>query len=125
VSRILLLDEPGPQRDMLAAILAKAGHQLRTAGTVMELRRLRKQFSPQLSLVELVRLDGNGFTLALFLQKIAYGVPVLMSDRGLESDRLWAHSRGLELVISRSGGIRAFLQEIDRIGGGLEHTVRG
>jgi len=113
--RLMILDEPGLPRDKLCRALIDAGHDVRVATGLLGVRRLCKVFAPQICLVELVRAAGNGFTLAVFLQNMGAGLPVLLSDRNLDADHLWAQARGIRYVLSRSQGINGLLRDLELI----------
>lgn len=113
--RLMVVDEPCLARDTLCRGLAGAGHDVRVATGLPAVRRLCKVFSPEIFLIELVRAAGNGFTLAVFLQNMGVGVPVLLSDRNLDADRLWAQARGVRHVLSRSGGMDNLLRQLEQI----------
>lgn len=113
--RLVLLDDPGVQRQVLYDVLTSAGHQVLVGSGLLEIRRLCKNFVPDICLVELVRCSGNGFALAVFLQKIGAGETVLLSDRDLDADRLWAQARGIRFVLTRVNGRQAFLSDIEKI----------
>jgi DNA-binding response OmpR family regulator len=115
--RLVIVDEPGLPRDCLYRALTDARHDVRVARGVLDIRRLQKVFAPEICLVELVRDAGNGFTLAAFLQNRGAGEPVLLSDRNLDADRLWAHARGIRYVLSRSQGVDGLLRELEKIVG--------
>lgn len=113
--RLMLVDEPCLARDTLCRGLKDAGHEVRVANGLPEVRRLCKVFSPEICLIELVRAAGNGFTLAVFMQSMGVGVPVLLSDRCLDADRLWARARGVRHVLSRAGGMDNLLKQLEQI----------
>ena len=113
--RLVLLDDPGVQREVLYEVLTSAGHEVLVTGGLLEIRRLCKNFVPDICLVELVRSSGNGFALAVFLQRIGAGEAVLLSDRDLDADRLWARARGIRFVLTRVNGRQAFLSDIEKI----------
>ncbi|HDZ07786.1 hypothetical protein [Pseudohongiella sp.] len=106
---VLVVDEDTRARQVLCDALQKHGFRTRQAADLAGVRQLRREdgaaWRPELSIVELVREHGNGFSVAAWLQSRGYGIVVLLSERNDVADRLWARSRGILHLASRAGGI--------------------
>ncbi|MEX0740016.1 MAG: response regulator [Pseudohongiella sp.] len=113
---ILVVDEHVWARQALCAVLEASGYHTEQAADLTDvhqrLRRAGNNRRPDLTLVELVRDRGNGFSLAAWLQAHGCGVVVLLSDRDDEADHLWAQSRGIRHTWSRAQGLDALRQQV-------------
>jgi DNA-binding response OmpR family regulator len=108
-AKLLVVDEYGWARQVLCRALERQGYDTRQVADLAELRQLLRQprpdWRPDLTVIELVREHGNGFTAAAWLQAQGQGRVVLLSERADVADRLWARSRGIEHMLSRAGGL--------------------
>ncbi|OFE12946.1 hypothetical protein PHACT_07170 [Pseudohongiella acticola] len=121
---ILVVDENDWQRQALCDFLRCQGYrtwqardlaEVREALSMSAHRRGADSLKPALCLVELVREQGNGFSLAVWLQSRGLGRSVLLSDRGELADSLWARSRGIEWTLSRRLSAADFTAHLARI----------
>lgn len=97
--RLLIVDDALLQRELLARRLAEAGYEVRVAANLQQARRIVSVFRPKLVLIELVRIDDNGFSVAAALARSGDVIPVLMSARRQVADRHWAAVRGIPRVL--------------------------
>ena len=112
MTSVLLIDDLPMTRKLMADLLREAGFEL-TA--VAGLADLAGQARPDICLVELVRRQGNGFSLAASLcHRWSSDPPLvfLLSDRQQASDQHWAIARGLSGVIHRVHGRRDMLRQL-------------
>lgn len=100
--------------DVLSANLT-GDHQFICVQGLAEYRRIRRQHKPDLILVELQRWQSNGFTLAAALTRLSSAPVVLLTDRDLMSDRIWAATRGISCVSSRRSGHTALVLQLDSL----------
>lgn len=112
---ILVVDDSRLQRRLLARQLEASGHRVHAARDLREVRSIRHGFRPELTLVELLRFRGNGFSLAESLMQSGCGIVVLLSARGLASDRLWARARGIPCLLERPANPASLCRSVDRI----------
>lgn len=75
-------------------------------------RQWRRQAHADLILVELMRQQSNGFSLAAALVRQSRTTVALLSDRGQVSDNHWAQARGIAHVLSRHHGMTALAHQI-------------
>lgn len=115
MARILVVDDFDWQREALCSLLHALGHQTCQARDLKEVRARAMGGAgaePVLCLVELVRREGNGFSLACWLQAKGLGRAVLLSDRAELADRLWARARGIEWTLSRALSAATFSAQL-------------
>lgn len=115
---LLIVDDDADNARQLSAALAGdiAGrHDIVCIQGLGDYRRLRRRYKPDLILVELMRHQSNGFTLAAALARQASAPVVLLTDRDVGSDRLWASARGITHVLSRRGGQAALAVQIGEL----------
>src|SRR5690554_1880482 len=138
MARILLLDDDQNTRQALAELLVSKHHDVRHAADPLTGRRQydgvadgtavvagAPAWQPDVVLVELLRWQGNGFSLAATMAR-ATGAPVLLlSDRGLRDDRHWARARGIHRVLDRSAKAGALLTAIAELSAGVEEAGSG
>ena len=72
----------------------------------------RRTGHADLILVELMRHQSNGFSIAAAIARQSKTPVVLLSDRRQESDMHWARARGIHRVLSRHRGIAVLAQDI-------------
>lgn len=109
-------EEPDNARQLSDALRAELAevHDIRCVQGLADYRLLRRQHKPALILVELLRLQSNGFSLAAALAQQSSAPVVLLSDRDSMSDRLWASARGIAGVVSRRCGRAELAQQVNR-----------
>jgi DNA-binding NarL/FixJ family response regulator len=102
----------------LASVLSLAGsgaHEFACISNLAEYRVWRRQHRADLILVELMRNQANGFSLAAALARQSAQPVVLLSDRRLASDALWAAARGIRQVLSRCAGTAALAEQLRQL----------
>lgn len=112
---LLIVDDDTGNARQLADVLSaelSAKHDIVCSHGLADYRRLRRRHKPDLILVELLRHQSNGFSLAAALARQSSARVVLLTDRELASDRLWAAARGINDVLSRRCGRRALALQI-------------
>jgi CheY-like chemotaxis protein len=124
VSLILLIDDNQHTRLATTKLLQEQGWAVVAADTLQSARRLllsagTKHQLPDLCLVELVLNRGNGFTAGALLARHwrdrVNAVPTLLiSDRLQSADAAWARARGMSGVVSRCGGSRGMVRQINQ-----------
>lgn len=106
---VLVVDDNRWARQLLCEALESQGYGTEQASDLADVRQIRRRtgpaWRPDVTLVELVRERGNGYTVAAWLQSQGLGIVVLLSERNDAVDRLWARSRGVLHMTSRVGGI--------------------
>lgn len=126
---VLVVDEDTRARQVLCHALQKHGFRPLQAADLAGVRQLQREggpgWQPDLSIVELVRERGNGFSVAAWLQSRDHGVVVLLSERNDVADRLWARSRGILHLTSRAGGIDQLCARLHNILADRRGTLPG
>lgn len=126
---VLVVDDDGWSRQVLCRALQQHGFHTRQASDLADVRHIQREdgpgWRPDLSIVELVRERGNGFSVAAWLQSQGQGVVVLLSERNDVADRLWARSRGILHLASRAGGLDQLCVQLREILAGSEDTANG
>ena len=125
MARILLLDDDSTTRQALTDRLVHEGHDVRHVAGLSAFRGYSglqaRAWRPDIILVELVRWQGNGFSLAALLatrNPPDVSAPVwLLSDRGLRDDTQWAKARGIRGVVDRRAEGGELLRKIAELGG--------
>ena len=111
----LIIDDNTDHAQKLASSLMLAlngEHNVACAGNLGDYRVWRRSHRADLILVELMRHQSNGFSLAAALARQTKSPVVLLSDRRLESDLLWAAARGIKHVLSRRAGTAVLAQQL-------------
>lgn len=111
----LIVDDDADNAAQLASGLSLAtsgAHEFACISNLTDYRVWRRQHRADLILVELMRKQANGFSLAAALARQSALPVVLLSDRRLESDKLWAAARGIRHVLSRCVGTAALAQQL-------------
>ena len=114
----LIIDDNTDHAHKLAdsLMLALNGeHDVACVGNLDDYRAWRRSHRADLILVELMRHQSNGFSLAAALARQTKSPIVLLSDRRLESDLLWAAARGIRHVLSRRAGTAVLAQQLQHL----------
>jgi CheY-like chemotaxis protein len=114
----LIVDDDADNAAQLASVLSLAGsgaHEFACISNLAEYRVWRRQHRADLILVELMRNQANGFSLAAALARQSAQPVVLLSDRRLASDALWAAARGIRQVLSRCAGTAALAEQLRQL----------
>jgi len=114
----LIVDDDADNAAQLASGLSLAtsgAHEFAWVNNLADYREWRRQHRADLILVELMRNQANGFSLAAALARQSAPQVVLLSDRRLESDVLWAAARGIRHVLSRCVGTATLAQQLIRL----------
>lgn len=126
---VLVVDDDNGSRQILCKALQKHGYRTWQAADLAGVRHIQRAegpgWRPDLSIVELVRERGNGFSVAAWLQSQDQGVVVLLSERNDAADRLWAQSRGIRHLASRAGGVDQLCAQLRDILAANEGAVTG
>lgn len=113
---LFIVDDDADNAQQLAGLLSErvaGAHVTVILQTLADYRRCRRQYTPDLILVELQRLQSNGFTLASALSRQSGAPVVLLTDRKLQSDAIWAAARGIRRSLSRCEGQQALINRIN------------
>ena len=114
----LIVDDNADHAQKLADSLKLAlngEHDVACVGNLDDYRGWRRSHRADLILVELMRHQSNGFSLAAALARQTKSPIVLLSDRRLESDLLWAAARGIRHVLSRRAGTAVLAQQLQHL----------
>lgn len=126
---VLVVDDDGWSRQVLCRALQQQGYRTRQAADLAGVRHIQREhgpgWRPDLSIVELVRERGNGFSVAAWLQSQGQGVVVLLSERNDVADRLWARSRGIRHLASRACGVDQLCRQLREILADSENIATG
>jgi DNA-binding NarL/FixJ family response regulator len=115
---LLIVDDDTYNARQLADVISAnlpGVHETVCIQGVAEFRQLRLRCKPDLILVELLRHQSNGFTLAAALGRQSSAPVVLLTDRNIASDLIWAAARGIRHVMSRRGGQAVLVQQIHKL----------
>lgn len=89
MAHVLLIDDDGPLREMLALTLQAQGHEVTEAETGREgLQRFRAR-TPDLVITDLVMPEEDGIGVLMELRKCAPGLPVVVISGGLPHSPLY------------------------------------
>ncbi len=111
----LIIDDNTDHAQKLAGSLMLAlngEHDVVYVANLGDYRVWRRSHRADLILVELMRHQSNGFSLAAALARQTKSPVVLLSDRRLESDLLWAAARGIKHVLNRRAGAAVLAQQL-------------
>lgn len=97
LKRILLVDDEQELLDMLVSILNEDGFQhVRTAKTVNEAIAVSEVYQPELTILDVMLPDGNGFNLMKRLKEMADYPVLFLTARGEDDDRLRGFGLGAD-----------------------------
>jgi twitching motility two-component system response regulator PilH len=121
--QILIVDDAQTDRELLARVVIKTGHQVLSAADGKEAIQLAKAHRPALIFLDVVMpaMDGFATCRALKRDPDTAAIPVvLVTTKGADSDRFWGRKQGaddhiakpwtreaIETVIQRYAGARA------------------
>lgn len=111
----LIVDDDSDNAGQLArSLLSEMGsaHEFACIRNLSDYRVWRREHRADLILVELMRHQSNGFSLAAALVRQSRSPVVLLSDRRQQSDVLWAAARGIKHVLSRCVGNTKLAQQL-------------
>ncbi|MDO8907057.1 MAG: response regulator [Pseudohongiella sp.] len=115
---LLIVDDDVDNARQLADVIAAGlpdAHDIVWINGLADFRQFRQRYKPDLILVELLRYHSNGFTQAAAFARLSSAPVVLLTDRDLASDHLWAAARGIRHLMSRRGGPTVLLQQIQQL----------
>lgn len=118
---LLIVDDDSDNASQLCSAVCSLSAGTHTAFNVKDLgefRRFRRQRTADLIVVELQRLQSNGFTLAAALARLNSAPVLLLTDRDQRSDHIWAAARGITGVVSRRDAGRILIRQLDSLSSG-------
>ena len=101
MAAILIVDDSVTQNACMQLLLGSTGHHVICVTSINEARIFCERNPVELSLVELLLFENNGFEIAPELQKITGAPVVLMLSRLLEADVIWAGAQGISNFLYR------------------------
>lgn len=112
---LFIVDDDADNARQLADVLLgtlSGSHRIICLQGLQDYRQQRQRHRPDIILVELQRQQSNGFTLAAALARQSLVQVVLLTDRSLSSDHIWASARGVGCVLGRRCGPMALAKHI-------------
>ncbi|MFP5391351.1 MAG: PleD family two-component system response regulator [Gammaproteobacteria bacterium] len=116
--KILVVDDSLSQRQVLAAVLGGAGHEVLLACDGTEGVARAKAELPDLIIMDIVMPGLNGFqaTRAITRDEATWHIPViLLTSKDMDSDRIWALRQGATAFLSKPIPHAELLELIDTL----------
>ncbi len=104
MSKVLVVEDSLPQREMIAGLLKKSGLNVEEAIDGAEALENIQKYSPDLVVLDIVMPKMNGYEVCRRLKSDpkTQNVPVVMcSSKGEEFDRYWGMKQGADAYISK------------------------
>ncbi len=101
---VFLVEADAPEREILAFVLKKEGHMVRTAGTVRETLSGLRSVKPDILVLDKVLPDGDGLKLVMQLRKdpALSALPVIMTGgKGGAEERVLGLRLGADDYLSK------------------------
>jgi twitching motility two-component system response regulator PilH len=99
MAQILIVDDAQTDRELMARVVAEAGHQVITAADGREAISLAKSHMPALIFLDVVMPNLDGFATCRTLKKdpdTAQIPVVLVTTKSGDSDRFWGKKQGAD-----------------------------
>ena len=104
MSTVLVVDDSSTLREMIAALLLKAGLTVLEAKDGVEAQALIQASPPDLVVLDIVMPNMNGYELSRWIKNNAttQSIPVIIcSSKGEEFDRYWGMKQGADAYITK------------------------
>ncbi len=104
MSKVLVVEDSPPQREMIAALLKDSGLTVTSAGDGVEALEKIQGAKPDIVVLDIVMPRMNGYELCRRLKSDpqTQEVPVIMcSTKGEEFDRYWGMRQGADAYIAK------------------------
>ena len=115
---VFLVEADAPEREILAFVLKKEGHMVRTAGTVRETLSGLRSVKPDILVLDKVLPDGDGLKLVMQLRKdpALSALPVIMTGgKGGAEERVLGLRLGADDYLSKPFDKEELLARIDAL----------
>lgn len=115
MARILIIEDSPTDVRVFTTLLEKHGHQVLAAASAEDGIALTKQEKPDLILMDVILPGMNGFqaTRALTRDSETAHIPIIIvSTKGMETDRVWGLRQGARDYIVKPPGERDLLDRI-------------
>lgn len=115
MARILIIEDSPTDVRVFTTLLEKHGHQVLAAASAEDGIALAKQEKPDLILMDVILPGMNGFqaTRALTRDSETAHIPIIIvSTKGMETDRVWGLRQGARDYIVKPPGERDLLDRI-------------
>lgn len=109
---ILVVEDEAPLRRFLRAALSTAGYRVQEAATVAEARLAIPSWNPEVILLDMGLPDGDGLQLTRQLREWCTAPIVVISARGLETDKVAALDAGADDYLTKPFGTGELLARI-------------
>jgi twitching motility two-component system response regulator PilH len=101
ISRILVVDDSPTERFFLSELLVKNGYLVSMAESGEEAVAQAKQTLPDLIVMDVVMPGMNGYQATRMISKeeATKHIPVIMSTKGQETDKVWGMRQGAKAYL--------------------------
>jgi twitching motility two-component system response regulator PilH len=102
MSRILVVEDSQPQREMISKLLQENGFEVMTVEDGVEAVEAVKQNKPDLIVLDIVMPRMNGYEVCRLLKAdpLTQNTPIVMcSSKGEEADRYWGLRQGADAYV--------------------------
>ncbi|ATS19172.1 response regulator [Synechococcus sp. PCC 6717] len=104
MSKVLVVEDSPPQREMISELLAKTGFEVTIASDGVEAIEQLQNFTPDLVVLDIVMPRMNGYEVCRQIKADprTQTVPVVIcSSKGEEFDRYWGMKQGADAYITK------------------------
>jgi twitching motility two-component system response regulator PilH len=104
MSKVLVVEDSAPQREMISELLQKSGLTVDIANDGVEALERMQTLQPDIVVLDIVMPRMNGYELCRQIKSdpLTQGVPVVIcSAKGEDFDRYWGMKQGADAYIAK------------------------